>query len=87
MAGHGGPRPGSGRPKGKPNKATKAREEIIAAAGITPLEHMLSVLRDPETDPQRKDEMAKAAAPYVHPRLASIEQKGDLALTVKVEQF
>jgi hypothetical protein len=41
--------------------------------GLTPLEYMLAVLRDETVEPERRDEMAKAAAPYLHPRLASIE--------------
>jgi hypothetical protein len=34
---------------------------------------MLKILRDETADPLRRDDMAKAAAPYVHPRLSSIE--------------
>jgi hypothetical protein len=41
--------------------------------GLTPLEYMLAVLRDENADTERRDEMAKAAAPYIHPRLSSIE--------------
>jgi hypothetical protein len=40
---------------------------------------MLAVLRDETVEPERRDEMAKAAAPYLHPRLASIEAQ--LAIT------
>jgi hypothetical protein len=39
---------------------------------------MLRVLRDDTADRARRDEMAKAAAPYVHPRLASVEQTNKL---------
>ena len=35
---------------------------------------MLRVMRDAETDAHRRDEMAKASAPYLHPRLASVDQ-------------
>jgi hypothetical protein len=34
---------------------------------------MLAVMRDPDEPPERRDEMAKAAAPYVHPKLAATE--------------
>jgi hypothetical protein len=71
------------RPKGLPKTggrqsgvANKRTREIVDAAireGLTPLEYMLAVLRDENADPERRDEMAKAAAPYIHPRLASIE--------------
>jgi hypothetical protein len=33
----------------------------------------MTVLRDETVEPQRRDEMAKAAAPYIHPRLSSVE--------------
>ena len=38
---------------------------------------MLQVMRDPLVDVDRRDDMAKAAAPYVHPKLAAIEHTGD----------
>jgi hypothetical protein len=36
---------------------------------------MLQVMRDDEAETSRRDEMAKAAAPFLHPRLAAIERK------------
>jgi hypothetical protein len=58
---------------GKPNKASGTREKAHERAGLTPLMHMLGVLRD-ETQPDgRRDDMAKAAAPYVHPRLSQVD--------------
>lgn len=44
--------------------------------GITPLDYMLSVMRDEAEEPTRRADMAKAAAPFVHPRLAAIEHTG-----------
>jgi len=64
-----------GRQKGSRNKNTAKRKAEIAASGLTPLEYMLGVLRDPEIDAHRRDEMAKAVAPYLHARLASAEVK------------
>tara|TARA_R110002020_G_scaffold36894_35_gene111027 strand:- start:2534 stop:2887 length:354 start_codon:yes stop_codon:yes gene_type:complete len=72
----GGYRPGAGRPKGSPNKATAARQREIEQSGVTPLDYMLSVMRDEDAPPARRDEMAKAAAPYVHPKLASTQISG-----------
>ena len=72
---------GKGRPKGVPNKATIARQNEIAASGLTPLEFMLSVLRDPASDPAMRMDAAKAAAPYVHPKLAATELSGSLNIT------
>jgi hypothetical protein len=68
-----------GRQKGTPNKITVEREQEIAASGLTPLDWMLSVLRDPTQDNARRDEMAKSAAPYVHPRLSSIQAQHDMS--------
>lgn len=60
-----------GRQKGTPNKATAKREAEIADAGITPLEYMLTVLHDETATAEDRKWAATAAAPYVHPKLAS----------------
>lgn len=65
-----------GRTKGIPNKASAAKAAEVAASGLTPLDYMLSVMRDELADKDRRDDMAKAAAPYVHNRLAAIEHSG-----------
>lgn len=70
-----------GRQKGVPNKATIARQAEIAASGLTPLDYMLSVLRDEATDPVARLDAAKAAAPYVHPKLSATELSGSLNIT------
>lgn len=73
----GGKRHGAGRKKGARNKASAAREAAIAASGLTPLQYMLALMRD-ETQPVAvRLEMAKAAAPYVHPRLAAVAHTGE----------
>lgn len=72
----GGNRPGAGRKRGTPNKASIERQKKVAATGITPLDYMLKVMRDPNAGAGRRDEMAKAAAPYVHPKLASMQHTG-----------
>ena len=77
----GGSRSGAGRKKGSTNQKTKERLKLAERAvgdGITPLEHMLRIMNDESADTQRRDEMARAAAPYCHPRLSSID--GDLNL-------
>jgi hypothetical protein len=73
-----GSRPGErrgGRQRGTPNKKTAERYAEMAASGEMPLEYMLRVMRDETADRERRDEMAKSAAPYLHPRLASVESK------------
>jgi hypothetical protein len=65
-----------GRPKGSRNKRTHTLIEAAQAGGQLPLDYMLAVMRDPKAPARRRDEMAKAAAPYLHSKLASIEQHG-----------
>lgn len=72
----GGRRPGAGRKPGVHNKATQRRQALVAASGITPLDFMLTIMRDPAQPIELQKEMAKAAAPYVHPRLSAVEQSG-----------
>lgn len=74
-----GSKPGErrgGRQKGTPNKATAATAAEIAASGLTPLDFMLNVLRDDERDAAERMDAAKAAAPYVHPRIAPVDKDG-----------
>jgi len=78
----GGARTGAGRKKGSVTKATAIRQEMIAKAvaeGITPLDVMLGAMREAweKGDKQAAANFAKDAAPYLHPRLASVEHKGD----------
>jgi hypothetical protein len=67
----------AGKPKGALRKATAKREAEIRASGLAPLDWMLRVLRDESEAPARRDDMAKAAAPYVHPKLNAVTHKGD----------
>jgi hypothetical protein len=54
----------------------EARKEALAS-GISPLDYMLSILRDDTAEQAVRMDAAKAAAPYVHAKLASVEHKGD----------
>jgi hypothetical protein len=73
MAGTGGKRSGAGRKPGVPNKRTAEKLAEIEASGETPLDYMLRVMRDAAQDHDRRDDMAKSAAPYVHAKLASVD--------------
>ena len=66
----GGARLGAGRKPGTPNRVTAELQAAVAASGETPLDYMLRVMRDATMEHPRRDEMAKAAAPYVHAKLA-----------------
>jgi hypothetical protein len=72
----GGSRAGAGRKAGAPNKATAQQREAIAASGLTPLDYMLSIMRDEENPKDMRLDAANKAAPYVHPKLASVEHSG-----------
>lgn len=72
----GGKREGAGRKRGIPNKATAKKAAEIAESGLTPLDYMLQLMRNEESDGVVRFEAAKAAAPYVHPRLAATEHTG-----------
>jgi hypothetical protein len=71
-----GSKPGPGRPKGTKNKATSEREARIAALGITPLDYLMSIVADETASLEDRKDAAKAAAPYVHPKLSSVEVSG-----------
>ena len=81
MAERGGKRPGAGRKPGAITQKTRAKAEEIAASGLTPLEFMMSVLRDETNSTEDRFEAAKAAAPYVHAKLAAIDHSGSVNLT------
>lgn len=67
-----------GRQKGTPNRASAARQQEIVASGLTPLDFMLAVLRDEAKPFEARFEAARAAAPYVHPRLTATHLSGTL---------
>jgi hypothetical protein len=73
----GGKREGAGRKAGSVTAKTREVADKAAAEGLTPLDYMLSVLRDEDMEPAARMDAAKAAAPYVHAKLASVEHKGD----------
>ncbi len=70
---HGGRRPGAGRKKGVSNKVTAALRANLMAEGILPLEFLLGLVRDPTRPLAVRIEAAKAAAPFLHPKLQAIE--------------
>ena len=79
MSGHGGNRPGAGRPKGAASFANEQVRQEAAATGELPLAYMLRIMRDPSQPVSRRDEMAKAAAPFWHSRLSSVEHSGEIS--------
>jgi hypothetical protein len=80
---NGGARPGAGRKPGGRNKITK--EAIAKAAdGLSPLDYLLGVMRDPGADEAKRIDAAKAAAPYCHAKLQPIDGDGSTEQKVQV---
>jgi hypothetical protein len=84
---HGGARKGAGRKSGAATVKTRAiANAVLAGDELTPLEYMLEVMRTkPSDDLEPREylaavnlrfEAAKAAAPYIHPKLSAIEHTG-----------
>ena len=70
-----------GRQKGTPNKRTVETMALVAQAvsqGISPLEFMLTIMRDEKRDVAQRMEAGVQAAPYVHPRLVSSKVEVDV---------
>lgn len=83
-------KPRGGSRKGRPNKSTIVREALrnkAAALGISPLEVMLETMRKcyDAGDLKGAHEAAKDAAPYLHPRLNSINATVDQHTTIAIE--
>jgi hypothetical protein len=70
--------PGSGRKPGSRNKRNVEIERRVASTGKTPLEVMLECMRSylKAGDLDKAVAFAKDAAPYIHPRMASVEVGG-----------
>lgn len=79
---HGGARPGAGRKKSGTNRLTEEAIVRAEAGGEMPLDFLLRIMRDDKADEAKRIDCAKAAAPYVHAKLANIEANvtGELAI-------
>lgn len=76
-----------GRQKGTPNRATAAKVAEVQASGLTPLDYLLSIMRDEGAEEAKRIDAAKAAAPYIHPKRAPVNAEGqDASLTVIINK-
>ncbi len=82
----GGKREGAGRPAGSVTSRTREIADKAAKEGLTPLEYMLSVLRDVTADAKDRMWAAEKAAPYVHPKLANVEHSGGIDVTTQTKE-
>ena len=67
-----------GRQKGTPNKRTAERQAAIAAikaSGKSPIDFFNDLLKNEEAPLELRFSAAKELAPYVHPKLASVESR------------
>jgi hypothetical protein len=69
--GHGGRRVGAGRRMGTATKHTRDIANGAVAAGLTPLEFALAVMRDETQPADRRNRMCAMAMPHMHPRLVT----------------
>lgn len=91
----GGYRPGAGRPrKGEnrsdevpdvptPEAVSSASDAVNPTESRTPLQFMLDVMNDPSQPANRRDRMAIAAAPFVHPKAGEQGKKEEKAEAAK----
>ena len=64
----------AGRPKGsKTRYSTTLQRQMLQSDSPTPLEYLVSVYTDESNSLRERLDAAKAAAPYVHPRLSTVE--------------
>lgn len=81
---HGGARTGAGRKVGQATAKTREIADKAIEDGVTPLEFMIAIMRDEGATRAERLDMAKAAAPYIHPRLSAIEAA--VKVTEQVEE-
>lgn len=92
----GGSRPGSGRRRKDgletPDKIPADIKRTARAAKMAPLDYMIAVMNDDMAEDGRRDRMAVAAAPFVHPRKEPVgagkkEQREDAAKEASSGKF
>ncbi len=76
--GHGGHRDGAGR---------KRRPAYVPDGELTPLEHMLAILRDEHLPSTVRMDACKAAAPYCHARLQNTQLDVDADLHITLVSY
>lgn len=80
----GGKREGAGRKPGAQNKATQKQRKAVLESGLSPLDYMLSVMRDESNDQHERLDAAHKAAPYVHAKLATLDHNVKGSFTVQI---
>ncbi len=83
----GGFRKGAGRKPGSANIRTRDIADRAAEEGVTPLEYLIAVMRDDGEDIGLRMEAAKAAAPFMHPRLNAVDVRQDVHVRTSHEEW
>src|SRR5262245_44442377 len=63
----------AGRKRATPKRENKQKLEAIEASGLTPLDYLLSVMRNPKAKAALRFVAAREAAAYIHPPVAPID--------------
>jgi hypothetical protein len=83
--GHGGFRPGAGRKKGVPNKATLDIQARLAALGCDPIAGMALIAMDTASPLELRGRMYSELAQYVAPKRKAVEMSGPDGGPVAIE--
>lgn len=76
-----------GRTKGTPNKFTRDHQIAVAKSGLSPIDYMLSVMRDEGKEDSIRIDAAKSVAPYLHAKLSSVVLAGDADNPINVRNI
>lgn len=90
MTQRGGARVGAGRKKGSVSEAKAIGKKVsgrvaagLASTNSTPLEIMARVMAGDTTVTEMQFEAAKAAAPYIHPKLSAVQMNATVRRSVE----
>ena len=72
---HGGARSGAGRKKNGANRLNDEARKQALETGQSPLDFLLETMRNGGAEFKDRLDAAKAAAPYVHAKLATVDMK------------
>ena len=75
----GGSRPGAGRKPGQTTKLNEEARKTAAEGGLMPLDYLLTIMRDIDKPQDERVDAAKAAAPYVHAKLSTVDMKAEVS--------
>jgi hypothetical protein len=85
----GGKRDGAGRTKGKANKDKQALKDALAALypRWDPVLAMAKIANTKGVDPAMNLQACKEVAQYIHPKLKSVEHKGEIQKRITIVDY